>query len=161
MVQGEDSMNAEQKTRDSEQPERMEHDGPAEEPQNWLRDYEAFKFELAGLIREAIAGAWQAKQETLQRDLQSLLKRLAEDRFYLTLAGQFSRGKTTLMNAMLGMDRLPTGVVPVTSVITAVSYNTRERVVIISKTAISRMRFRFPNFPYGLPNKEIPGTSER
>ena len=146
MVQGEDSMNAEQKTRDSEQPERMEHDGPAEEPQNWLRDYEAFKFELAGLIREAIAGAWQAKQETLQRDLQSFLKRLAEDRFYLTLAGQFSRGKTTLMNAMLGMDRLPTGVVPVTSVITAVSYNTRERVV---------MHFENSNLTHEVPLSEL------
>jgi GTP-binding protein EngB required for normal cell division len=94
-----------------------------------LRDYETIKFELAGLIREAGSAAWLGKRETLQNDFRDLLRRLAEDRFYLTLAGQFSRGKSTLMNAMLGMDRLPTGVVPVTSVITAVSYNTRERVV--------------------------------
>jgi GTP-binding protein EngB required for normal cell division len=95
-----------------------------------LRDYDSLKFELADVIREAGAAAWRAKQEKLQRECQSLLKHLAEDRFYLTLAGQFSRGKTSLMNAMFGMERLPTGVVPVTSVITAVSYNSRERVVI-------------------------------
>jgi GTP-binding protein EngB required for normal cell division len=95
-----------------------------------LRDYETLKFELAAVIREAGAAAWRAKQENLQRDCRAVLKRLAEDRFYLTLAGQFSRGKTSLMNAMFGMDRLPTGVVPVTSVITAVSHNSRERVVI-------------------------------
>ncbi|MGA9883455.1 MAG: dynamin family protein [Candidatus Acidiferrales bacterium] len=94
-----------------------------------LRDYEAVKFELASLIREASSFARGAKEDGLEADLRGLLKRLAEDRFYLTLVGQFSRGKTTLMNALLGMDRLPTGVVPVTSVITAVSYNSRERVV--------------------------------
>jgi hypothetical protein len=98
-------------------------------PQGSLGEYEAIKFELAGLIREASSAAWLAKRESLQNDFRDLTKRLAEDRFYLTLAGQFSRGKTTLINAMLGMDRLPTGVVPVTSVITAVSYNTRERVL--------------------------------
>jgi len=101
----------------------------ADMPPSPLRDYERAKFELAGLIREASSAAWQAKQEALQFDFRALLKHLAEDRFYLTLAGQFSRGKTSLMNAMLGMDRLPTGVVPVTSVVTAVSYNARERVV--------------------------------
>jgi GTP-binding protein EngB required for normal cell division len=112
-----------------------------------LRNYEELKFELAGLIREATADAWEFKNERLQREFQLVLKRLAEDRFYLTLAGQFSRGKTTLMNAMLGMDRLPTGVVPVTSVITAVSYNTRERVV---------MRFANSNLSHDVPLSELP-----
>jgi GTP-binding protein EngB required for normal cell division len=111
-----------------------------------LREYETIKFELAGLIREAGSAAWLAKRETLQNDFRDLLKRLAEDRFYLTLAGQFSRGKSTLMNAMLGMDRLPTGVVPVTSVITAVSYNTRERVV---------MHFADSNLTHDVPLAEL------
>jgi hypothetical protein len=118
-----------------------------EEPERRLQDYEAVKFELAGLIREGNSAAWHAKNETLQRDFQSLLQRLAEDRFYLTLAGQFSRGKSTLMNAMLGMDRLPTGVVPVTSVITAVSYNSRERV---------RMHFAGSNLTHDVPLAELP-----
>ena len=41
-------MNAEQKTHDLEQPQRMENHGLAQEPQNWLRDYEALKFESLG-----------------------------------------------------------------------------------------------------------------
>ncbi|MGC2333188.1 MAG: dynamin family protein, partial [Candidatus Acidiferrales bacterium] len=141
-------MNVEHKAPHTErQTEPIYFDGPAEEPQSWLRDYDAVKFELAGLIREANSAAWQAKEQTLQKDFQSLLMRLAEDRFYLTLAGQFSRGKTTLMNAMLGMDRLPTGVVPVTSVITAVSYNTRERVLI---------HFENSNLTHEVPLSELP-----
>jgi len=112
-----------------------------------LRDYEEIKFQLAGLIREGSSEAWKQKNDNLQREFQLVLKRLAEDRFYLTLAGQFSRGKTTLMNAMVGMDRLPTGIVPVTSVITAISYNPRERVV---------MRFENSNLSHEVPLSELP-----
>ena len=55
---------------------------------------------------------------------------LAEDRFNLVLIGQFSRGKTSLVNAILGMDRLPTGIVPLTSVITSVAYGSAECVML-------------------------------
>ena len=140
-------MNSEKKSSDTEHHGESAHgDDSSAAPQGWLRDYETIKFEVAGLIREASSAAWLAKQEALQRKFQELLKRLAEDRFYLTFAGQFSRGKTTLMNAMLGMERLPTGALPVTSVITAVSYNTRERVV---------MRFQNSNLSREVPLSEL------
>ena len=119
----------------------------SEESTTRLRRYEEIKFELAGLIREASSEAWKQKNDSLQREFSLVLKRLAEDRFYLTLAGQFSRGKTTMMNAMVGMDRLPTGIVPVTSVITAISYNPRERVV---------MRFENSNLSHEVPLSELP-----
>jgi len=118
----------------------------ADEPEAQLEAYEAIKFDLASLIREGSSAAWRAKNEALQRDFQSLLQRLAEDRFHLTLAGQFSRGKSTLLNAMLGMDRLPTGVLPMTSVIAAVSYNTHERV---------RMHFQNSNLTHEVGLSEL------
>lgn len=34
------------------------------------------------------------------------------------------------MNAILGLDRLPTGIVPLTTVITTVSYGTTEKVAL-------------------------------
>jgi hypothetical protein len=83
-------MKTEQRTPNAErQSEALRCNRRREEPRNWLQDYEGVKFELAGLIREANSTAWQAEEESLQRDFQGLLKRLAEDRFYLTLAGQF------------------------------------------------------------------------
>lgn len=100
-----------------------------------LESYEQFKFELAGLIRSGqliasrrtvdSARRWESEQPWV-----SLLSRLAEDRFTVVLAGRFSQGKSSLMNALLGVDRLPTGVVPLTSVITYVRYGTKERVLI-------------------------------
>ncbi|WP_257875610.1 dynamin family protein [Thermoanaerobacterium thermosaccharolyticum] len=43
--------------------------------------------------------------------------------FYLVVLGQFKRGKSTFTNYILGNDMLPTGVVPLTSVITKVQYS--------------------------------------
>jgi Dynamin family. len=94
-----------------------------------LKDYEKLKFELAEQLRELemLAGT---HRESIQAEMRELFARLAEDRFNLVVVGRFNRGKTSLMNALLGSDRLPTGILPLTSVITTVVYGTTERVVI-------------------------------
>lgn len=91
-----------------------------------LQQYDRVKSILADMIRSAGARMRSERNEALR----DLFARLAEDRFNLVVVGRFSRGKTSLMNAMLGTDRLPTGVVPVTSVITTVNYGTEEKVVL-------------------------------
>jgi small GTP-binding protein len=48
--------------------------------------------------------------------LLTLQQRLAEERFHLTVLGHFKRGKSTLINALLGAKLLPVSVVPLTSV---------------------------------------------
>jgi small GTP-binding protein len=70
-----------------------------------------------------------------QRDIageavHALLNRLAEDRFNLVVVGQFKRGKSSLINAILGRDILPTAIVPLTSVVTALRYGSQERVLL-------------------------------
>ncbi|HEY7288521.1 MAG TPA: dynamin family protein [Vicinamibacterales bacterium] len=49
-------------------------------------------------------------------------RRLVEARFFVACVGQFKRGKSTLLNALVGESVLPVGVIPVTSVITILSY---------------------------------------
>lgn len=56
--------------------------------------------------------------------------RLAEQRLNLVVLGEFKRGKSTLINALLGRDVLPTGVVPLTSVVTAIASGERERLLV-------------------------------
>lgn len=91
-----------------------------------LQQYDRVKSMLADIIRSAAARTPSHGNEAVR----DLFARLAEDRFNVVVVGRFSRGKTSLMNAMLGTDRLPTGVVPVTSVITTVNYGTEEKVVL-------------------------------
>jgi small GTP-binding protein len=92
-----------------------------------LQQYDGMKSALAEVLRAATMGPLSQPARETVRDL---FARLAEDRFNLVVVGRFSRGKTSLMNAMLGTDRLPTGIVPVTSVITTVTYGTEEKVVL-------------------------------
>jgi GTPase Era involved in 16S rRNA processing len=56
-------------------------------------------------------------------EVRDLAERIAEGRFYVTCVGQFKRGKSTLLNALIGESILPTGVAPVTSVVTVVRYD--------------------------------------
>jgi GTP-binding protein EngB required for normal cell division len=128
---------------------------------NQLHDYEQVKFELAGLIREADAEAWKQTDEKLQRELRLVLRKLAEDGFYLTLAGQFNRGKTTLLNALVGMDRLPTGIVPITSVITAVSYNSRERVMVHFADSTLSQEVSLDELPEWITEQGNPGNRKK
>ncbi len=91
-----------------------------------LREYEQHKFAIADLLRQMAQAA--PDKQRWRDQATALFTRLAEDRFNLVLVGRFSRGKTSLMNAILGMDRLPTGIIPLTSVITSVAYGSVERV---------------------------------
>ena len=94
-----------------------------------LKDYERVKFELAEVLRLVEPIVKDQAREAQDR-LRELFVRLAEDRFNLVVVGRFSRGKTSLMNAILGIDRLPTGIVPLTSVVTTVAYGSKEQVII-------------------------------
>jgi GTP-binding protein EngB required for normal cell division len=71
--------------------------------------------ELEQLAREADAGS-------VADEAHSLAERAAEGRFYVACVGQFKRGKSTLLNALVGTDLLPTGIVPVTSVPTVLRH---------------------------------------
>ena len=89
------------------------------------RSYQTIKLDLADVIRGLMhLGRLRHHDENASR-AQSLLVRLAEDRFQLAVVGRFNAGKSSLMNAIMGQPLLPTGVRPLTSVITSVCYGSR------------------------------------
>ncbi len=69
------------------------------------------------------------------------LERLGSRHCYLACLGQFKRGKSTLSNALLGQDLLPTGVAPVTSVVTIVKYGDRQARVLQGQGVWSSVDF--------------------
>jgi GTPase Era involved in 16S rRNA processing len=61
------------------------------------------------------------------------MQKLNLNRFYCAVVGQFKRGKSTFINALLGEELLPVGVTPVTSVVTIVRFgNVRNTEVVFS-----------------------------
>jgi putative ribosome biogenesis GTPase RsgA len=66
--------------------------------------------------------AARAGLPSLATEAERTAERIADGRFYVACVGQFKRGKSTLLNALIGEPILPTGVVPVTSVVTVLRY---------------------------------------
>ena len=69
----------------------------------------------------------------LADDARATAARLDDGLFYVAVLGQFKRGKSTLINAFAGCELLPTGVAPVTSVVTVIRYGAK---------TVARARFR-------------------
>jgi hypothetical protein len=80
---------------------------------------------MADALVELAALADEAGAADLAADARALRARVAERRFFVACVGQFKRGKSTLINALLGEPLLPVGVAPVTSVVTVVRHGAR------------------------------------
>jgi GTP-binding protein EngB required for normal cell division len=72
--------------------------------------------------------AKQAGAEWIAGEAKALAERVVEGRFYVACLGQFKRGKSSLLNALLGVSLLPVGVVPITSAVTVVRFGARTAV---------------------------------
>jgi hypothetical protein len=73
-------------------------------------------------LRRVAALAADAGLPGLAAEAEGATERIAEGRFYVACVGQFKRGKSTLINALIVDAVLPTGVAPVTSVVTVIRY---------------------------------------
>jgi len=69
--------------------------------------------------------AIEAGAAHLATDVRALSDRVRDGLFYVACVGQFKRGKSTLLNALVGEPVLPVGVVPVTAVVTVVRHGER------------------------------------
>jgi GTPase SAR1 family protein len=106
------------------------------------------EFVLTDLLNETSASVASpsASEEKLLKGLTGLRHRLAAGRFQLAVLGQFKRGKSTLLNALLGLDALPTGVVPVTAIPTFLEYAPMTRL---------RVTFTAGRFEESHPNSSL------
>ena len=100
-----------------------------------LSDYQQRRLDLADALRAILPVARRSGDKQREQEIRGLLARLAAGRFQLAVAGQFSRGKTTLMNALLGGSYLPMGAVPMTSGVTTVQYGAVARALVRSRAS--------------------------
>jgi hypothetical protein len=76
----------------------------------------------ASRLLELATLAMELGSEHVTSEAGELAARLAEGRFYVACVGQFKRGKSTLIGALIGESILPTGFVPVTAVPTVIRF---------------------------------------
>jgi GTP-binding protein EngB required for normal cell division len=63
----------------------------------------------------------------IAEEARDLANRISEGRFYVACIGQFKRGKSTLINALIGDAVLPVGFTPVTAVPTVIRFGDQRR----------------------------------
>jgi predicted GTPase len=78
--------------------------------------------DVAGKLARLAELAQLFNAEKVEGEAKDIAERLVEGRFYVACIGQFKRGKSTLLNALMGDAVLPTGVVPITTVPTILRY---------------------------------------
>ncbi len=90
-----------------------------------------------------------------------LMVKLAEDRFTLAVVGQFKRGKSSLMNAIVGREILPTGILPVTSAVTILRFGPRERLLIPRPNMLLSEEAPVSALPDYVTQERNPGNRKR
>jgi len=105
----------------------------------WHRKVE---FTLVAALERLREIARSAEQSELTAQIAGILERIADHRFSIAVVGEFNRGKSTFINALLGHEILPADVVPTSATINRVTYGLKPSV---------RIRFKEEQ---GLPTGE-------
>jgi GTPase Era involved in 16S rRNA processing len=84
-----------------------------------MLNYNEVKGNLHGII-ERLSGSMR---DGSAKSLDGIKAKIEEEAFNLVILGQFKRGKSTFINALLGESILPTAIVPLTSVVTILRYD--------------------------------------
>ncbi len=95
-----------------------------------LLAYTRFKLTLVAHVRLFHEAVKSQRNERRKKSCDKPMTKLAEDRFTLAVLGQLKRGKSSLMNAVIGRELLPVGVPPLTSAITILRFGPKERLLI-------------------------------
>jgi GTP-binding protein EngB required for normal cell division len=125
-----------------------------------IREYTLAKQEVTAAILDA--NRFLEKQNNGDRvdAAHNLVEKLAEDRFNLAVVGQFKRGKSSLINALIGRNLLPTGILPLTSAITALCYGPQDRVLLKFKGWHFEKEITLPELAEYITERGNPGNQK-
>lgn len=103
------------------------------------KQYGAAKAAVLSRYRDLADIADAVGMQTLARDIRvSRIPKLEGERFHIVVLGEFNHGKSTFVNALLGLDVLPTGITPTTAAINQVLWAERPeaRVILTSGAGV-------------------------
>ncbi|GAA6622369.1 dynamin family protein [Scytonema sp. NUACC26] len=103
------------------------------------------------IARAEVAGDTTSGKLSLERDIEDIKvasKNLRTGVFRLLVLGDMKRGKSTLLNALLGENLLPSDVNPCTAVLTVLRYGAEKKVTVYYNDGKSPQQLDFQNFKF-------------
>lgn len=99
-----------------------------------LQQHKQVLAQLAALISQEIncAAVICPENVTLTEDMQKVREK-SGDSFVVLVMGMYSSGKSSLVNALLGENLLPTGFLPETAVLCQLEYSTEKKIIVYPK----------------------------
>lgn len=92
--------------------------------------------------------------------LRDCAQRLLDTRFTLAVVGEFSRGKSTLVNALLGLGQLlPTAIEPLTATVTVISYGEETKALVHFRDGRDPVPVPIEDLPKYVTGKDLDATS--
>lgn len=91
------------------------------------------KQEIVRILKELVGNDSLRKHERIFQGLQDLQRDMAGDFYTVVVLGEFKRGKSTLVNALLGKSLLPMNVLPETATINAIMYEEKPRLCVVQR----------------------------
>lgn len=89
---------------------------------------------LLSAVKGASTKLYELGFPALANDMSALYKLAVNKRFSIAFVGEFSKGKSTLINRILGDEILPTAILPTTAVITRITYGKNPKITICDYT---------------------------
>ncbi len=91
------------------------------------------KQEITRILKELVGNDSLRKHERIFQGLQDLQRDMAGDFYTVVVLGEFKRGKSTLVNVLLGKSLLPMNVLPETATINAIMYEEKPRLCVVQR----------------------------
>ncbi len=86
---------------------------------------------LSSAADEAISVLKAAQMDSFAEEIRSTVYRANREKFTVAVVGEFSRGKSTFINKMLGRDILPVSNMPTTAMLTRIRYSDVEECITV------------------------------
>lgn len=87
--------------------------------------------ELIRVVKDTVQTLKELGMTGLVAQMDALLKRASRDRFAVAFVGEFSHGKSTLINRLLGRDVLPVDDLPTTAMLTRITCGKPESITLL------------------------------
>ena len=91
---------------------------------------------VAMLVKKTAETLYQCGLKAMARRVEKILEDTSNDRFVISVVGEFSRGKSTFLNNLLELDertQLPTGNLPTTAVMTRIRYANQPKMAVFDE----------------------------